>query len=163
MKQKVLPWVKAFFSSLCVWAGISMSRAQEQWEQLLTLLWGMRNRENEMGCCKLSCWGVCAETKTEPWGDISGIADILWPWIWPERPRGWAGSQSYIVQWGGTKEKWDHFSAFQCGWLKHICDTTRCPDGYYGTSGQGAVRFQGAAGGMDSFFLSALIFSKWPF
>lgn len=25
----------------------------------------------------------------------------------------------------GTNDEWDHFNAFQCGWLKRVCDTTK--------------------------------------
>lgn len=66
MEQKVLPWIKAVFSSLCAWAGISMSRVQEQCEQLLGLVWGTRNRENEriLGMLEAGLLkGVCAEAK----------------------------------------------------------------------------------------------------
>lgn len=130
---------------------------------------GMENQElgeweDPCGAVMWTAEGVCAEAEAgEPWGDVSGVTDILWPWPWPERPRGWVGSRSCIFQWGRINDEQDHFSAFQHGWLQYNSDTALCPDGYCCTSVQGAVRFQGAVGGVASFFLFMLMFSKWAF
>lgn len=124
----------------------------------------LREWEDPWGAVSWTAEWVSAEAEAgKPWGDVSGVTDFLWLWAWPEQVRGWVGSQSCIFQQGRINDEWGHFSAFQHGWLKYDSDTTLCPDGYCCTSVQGAVRFQEAVGGVASFFLFMLIFSKWAF
>lgn len=126
---------------------------------------GLGEWEDPWGCyVSWTAEGAGAEAEAgEPWGDISVITDILWPRVWPDHVREWVVRQNCIFQWGGTNDEWDHFSAFQHGWLKYDSNTTLCPDGYCCTSVQGPGRLQGAVGGVASFFLLMLIFSKWAF